>query len=272
MRHRTLLATVTLLLAALPVRAELVALEVHQRIPFAEGKSFGDTGPYDRITGIARFEVDPAHPRNKEIVDLEKAPRNARGRVEFAADVCLLVPHDPAKGNGKLLYEVNNRGRKFLPHWLMDAGRATNDPKTAADAGNGLFLRLGYTIVWSGWDPDAPRANAGMAMQVPLPEPAVVRTIRDELVNGTRGPLRDAFALSYPAASLDPALTASIMDLLRRINAEHGITLIVSQHQLETALAYTTRVVGLRRGRVRFDGPPAAVTPAVVEAIYGDGA
>jgi phosphonate transport system ATP-binding protein len=75
-----------------------------------------------------------------------------------------------------------------------------------------------------------------------------------------------------PTASLDPALTASIMDLLRRINAEHGITLIVSQHQLETALAYATRVVGLRRGRVRFDGPPAAVTPAVVEAIYGDGA
>jgi phosphonate transport system ATP-binding protein len=45
----------------------------------------------------------------------------------------------------------------------------------------------------------------------------------------------------------------------------------VSQHQLETALAYATRIVGFRQGRVAFDGPPAAVTPAVVEAIYGDG-
>ena len=74
-----------------------------------------------------------------------------------------------------------------------------------------------------------------------------------------------------PTASLDPQLTGSIMDILRRINVERGLTLVVSQHQLETALAYATRVVGLRRGRVGFDGPPAAVTPAAVEAIYEGG-
>jgi phosphonate transport system ATP-binding protein len=72
-----------------------------------------------------------------------------------------------------------------------------------------------------------------------------------------------------PTASLDPALTADIMGLLRTINTERGLTLVVSQHQLETALAYATRVVGLRRGRVAFDGPPAAVTPTVADAIYG---
>jgi phosphonate transport system ATP-binding protein len=73
-----------------------------------------------------------------------------------------------------------------------------------------------------------------------------------------------------PTASLDPQLTGSIMDLLRRINVEHGITLVVSQHQLETALAYASRIVGLRRGRVIFDGAPGAVTPDVVHAIYGE--
>jgi phosphonate transport system ATP-binding protein len=72
-----------------------------------------------------------------------------------------------------------------------------------------------------------------------------------------------------PTASLDPALTTEIMDILRAINVERGLTLVVSQHQLETALAYATRIVGFRRGRIAFDGPPAAVTPAVVEAIYG---
>jgi phosphonate transport system ATP-binding protein len=72
-----------------------------------------------------------------------------------------------------------------------------------------------------------------------------------------------------PTASLDPALTSSIMDTLKTIN-EQGLTLVVSQHQLETALAYATRIVGFRRGRVMFDGPPAAVTPPVVRAIYGD--
>ncbi len=73
-----------------------------------------------------------------------------------------------------------------------------------------------------------------------------------------------------PTASLDPHLAGSIMDLLRRINVEQGLTLLVSQHQLEAALACATRVVGLRAGRVRFDGPPAAVTPAVVRMIYGE--
>jgi phosphonate transport system ATP-binding protein len=73
-----------------------------------------------------------------------------------------------------------------------------------------------------------------------------------------------------PTASLDPGLTASIMDLLRRINRERGLTLVVSQHQLETALTYGTRIVGMRGGRVSFDGPPSAVTPAVTAVIYGE--
>jgi phosphonate transport system ATP-binding protein len=73
-----------------------------------------------------------------------------------------------------------------------------------------------------------------------------------------------------PTASLDPALTSSIMDILKAINVEQGLTLVVSQHQLETALAYATRIVGFRQGRVAFDGPPASVTPTVVRAIYGD--
>ncbi len=74
-----------------------------------------------------------------------------------------------------------------------------------------------------------------------------------------------------PTASLDPALTSSIMDILKTINVEHGLTLVVSQHQLETALTYATRIVGFRRGRVAFDGPPSAVTPTVARTIYDDG-
>jgi phosphonate transport system ATP-binding protein len=73
-----------------------------------------------------------------------------------------------------------------------------------------------------------------------------------------------------PTASLDPALTADIMGLLQTINAERRLTLLVSQHQLEAALPYATRIVGFRRGRVIFDGPPPAVTPTVVDAIYGE--
>jgi phosphonate transport system ATP-binding protein len=75
-----------------------------------------------------------------------------------------------------------------------------------------------------------------------------------------------------PTASLDPMLTESIMSILQRINRERGLTLVVSQHMLETALSYGTRIVGLRQGRVVFDGSPGAITPDVVQAIYEGGA
>jgi phosphonate transport system ATP-binding protein len=74
-----------------------------------------------------------------------------------------------------------------------------------------------------------------------------------------------------PTASLDPMLTESIMGILQRINRERGLTLVVSQHMLETARAYGTRIVGLRQGRVVFDGPPGGITPGVVQAIYEGG-
>ncbi|MBI4839849.1 MAG: phosphonate ABC transporter ATP-binding protein [candidate division NC10 bacterium] len=74
-----------------------------------------------------------------------------------------------------------------------------------------------------------------------------------------------------PTASLDPKLTESIMGILQRINVERRLTLVVSQHMLETALTYGTRIVGLREGRVVFDGPPGAITPDIVEQIYEGG-
>ena len=185
--------------------AEITTIVIDTAEPFADGMSFGEAGAYERVAGTAKGELDPNDPLNRGIVDLDKAPRNAHGRVEYSTEFFMLRPKDPAKGSGKLLYEVNNRGRKFLLPFLMHAPEkgsfSVNDPLTKEDAGDGLVFGRGYTVVWSGWDPDAPRANGGMAMTVP--SLAKTRTIRDELVNGTRGPLADTFKLSYAAASLD---------------------------------------------------------------------
>src|SRR5262245_32468537 len=93
------LSLIVLALAA-PVRAELVAIDWHTREPFLGGQSFGDVGPYEKLVGVARFAVDPAHMRNKLIVDLDRAPRNKDGKVEFASDVYLLRPKDMTRGNG----------------------------------------------------------------------------------------------------------------------------------------------------------------------------
>ena len=59
--------------------------------------------------------MDPSHPRNRDIVDLAAAPHNAEGKVEFASDVFILAPRDPAKGNGAILYDVGVRRRGAPP-------------------------------------------------------------------------------------------------------------------------------------------------------------
>ncbi len=72
-----------------------------------------------------------------------------------------------------------------------------------------------------------------------------------------------------PIASLDPRNARTVMDALRQVNREDGITVLTNLHHLATARAYCDRIVAMQAGRVMFDGPPAALTGAKVEEIYG---
>src|SRR6185437_10403677 len=134
----------------------IVGIEIKTRSPFAGGASFGDTGAYERIEGTATGALDPAHAGNRGIALLDKAPRDAAGRAGYKSDFILLRPMDPAKGNGRLLYEVNNRGRIMIFANLC-AGATGNQPASAADLGNALPLKRGFSMLWSGWDPGAPK-------------------------------------------------------------------------------------------------------------------
>jgi hypothetical protein len=156
-----------LLLPRPAARAELVSFRVHTREPFAGGKAFGDTGAYEKVVGIATFALDPKHPRNRAIIDLDKAPLNADGKVEFRADFFLLVPKDPTKGNGALLYDVNNRGNKLALRFFNDAP-GTNDPTTEAHAGNGFLFRKGYAVAWCGWIGELLPGDGRLLLEPPL--------------------------------------------------------------------------------------------------------
>ena len=201
-----------LVAATQPAAARIVGIDVSRVEPFADGASFGRAGAYERVIGLARGEVDPADPANAGIADIALAPRNARGMVEYRADLFILRPKDPARGSGTLLYEVVNRGRKFLFNWVLDApaqaGQAVNDPRVAKDAGTALALERGHTIVWSGWEADALRRDGGLAIDVPVATDRgrpIVESVRDELVSGTRGPTEAPFFLTFEAASMDKA-------------------------------------------------------------------
>ncbi len=136
-----------------PTTGEVVRIQIDHQQPFADGHRFGETGAYESLAGRFFFEVDPDDPANACITDLERASRNDRGKVEFWADFFLLKPVDPAKGNGRLLFDVHNRGNK-LALWTFNDAERTNEPANMAHAGNGYLLREGYSLLWTGWNGD----------------------------------------------------------------------------------------------------------------------
>jgi hypothetical protein len=165
MRHWRVVAVCwAVSLTAGSVQAELVRFEIESRVPFANGAEFGKTGPYEVLRGRAVFEFDPALEANRSIVDLALAPRNDKGQVECVADVCVLAPVDPARGNGCLLYEVNNRGNKGIVGFFNQGGGG-ND---VASAGDGFLMRRGFTIVWSGWDGELLAGGERMRLRAPV--------------------------------------------------------------------------------------------------------
>jgi hypothetical protein len=133
--------------------AEVVKLEIIEQAPVLDGASFGAVGPYVRIVGRVYFEVDPSLPANRFISDVDLAPRNARGRVEFSSDLYMLRPLDPSRGNGSVLFEVSNRGRKGLLD-TFNLAPGSLDPRTAAAFGDRFLMEQGFTLAWVGWQAD----------------------------------------------------------------------------------------------------------------------
>ena len=143
-----------LMLASAAAFPAVTKIEITKREPFAGGKEFGGVGAYERVQGRFYGELDPKHPLNRGVVDLALAPKNARGMVEYAADLDILKPVDMARGNGSLLYDVNNRGNKVAVRMFNDT-TPNNLLDKPEHAGDGFLFRNGFTVVWSGWIPDS---------------------------------------------------------------------------------------------------------------------
>ena len=189
-------------LSPVALRAEVVRFDIVERLPAFAGRSFGDVGPYERITARATIALNPSDDRNAVITDLAQAPRNPDGKVEATADVVILRPADPTHGNGTLLLEVPNRGRKLAPQLFDDSSQpGANNAQGPDDAGIGFLHRQGYTMVWVGWQGDIPSKPGQMALTAPALK-GVTGPAREEFIfDTTTSPARAT--LTWPAA--DPA-------------------------------------------------------------------
>src|SRR3954471_22857598 len=166
----TKLSSVVLLFGLLQVAAsaEVVRIEVQSRSDLSGGQAFGAAGAYEKLAGKIYFAADPALPANRIVTDVDKAPRNASGRVEFSADFFLIKPKDIARGNGAVLYEVSNRGGKGMLGFFNHA-TGSADPSSPSDMGDGFLMRQGFTLLWVGWQFDVPERPGLVRVYVPTP-------------------------------------------------------------------------------------------------------
>ena len=158
-RQVALGAFLPLLLVPALVSAEVSRVEITARRDVAGGRSFGSTGPYEQIVGKLYFTIDPANKRNRVIADLDKAPKNAAGKIELSADLLILKPRDSSKGNGIALFDIVNRGRGVALA-KFDTPVAVNGAAAPDEYGDGFLLNRGYTIVQVGWEFDVRREGA----------------------------------------------------------------------------------------------------------------
>lgn len=213
-RRFVVLVTLGLASIAASASAEVVRIQVDFRQDLVSGRAFGLAGAYEKIAGVIDFEIDPSNPANRIITDIEFAPRNARGRIEFRSNFFLIKPKDVSRGNGTVLYEVSNRGGKGMLGYYNNA-QGSLDPTTVEEMGDGFLMRNGFTLLWLGWQFDPPMRDGLMRVYPPVatgPDGPIRGLVRSEVIVSQRvddWSLADRTHLAYPVA--DPADPAHVM-------------------------------------------------------------
>ncbi len=250
-----------LLLLAPAAGARVRKVEILERSPVAGG--------YERVVGRVHFGVDPKLAANRIVRDLEYAPVDAAGEVEFTADLFLLRPVDAARSNGTVLFEVSNRGGKGMLN-RFDYARSTPDPKAPEDFGDRWLLEQGYTLAWLGWEWDIPEsARNSMHFEAPhfrrdaLPAAGLVRS---EFV-----PDRSTTAMPLADRSLVPIAVAKPLALYVRSAADAPARSIpVGRWQLAADGASVEMASGFEPGRLYefvYEGKDPVVAGAGMAAI-----
>jgi len=180
------------LLSSQSVMAEVVRVDVQRQ---------DDFGTHERIIGRVHFAVDPQIRANQRITDVEVAPRNNRGRVEFSSDLLLFVPKDSARARRTVFVEVVNRGSDQSLTIMSGAKQPSYAPE-AWSLGDRFLLEEGFTVAFLGWQFDVKPAD-GLTFDAPI---APVRgVVREAYVETNPGQRVTSFALTYCASDVESA-------------------------------------------------------------------
>jgi hypothetical protein len=202
-------------LAAPTAEARITRIEINATLsesPTFGGYSWPGVGQYEKLVGRAYGEVNPHDPKNAVIVDIELAPRNARGNVEYDFSFYIVKPIDLKKGAHKVMYEPPNRGGKTWAAFARMPGG--NDPGSVIDPAvlaNAFLMPRGYTMVWSGWDKSAGTSTANFNSTITLPiaknpdGSTITGPAYEYIVTGGA-----SFNLAYPAADPTDKTTAKL--------------------------------------------------------------
>lgn len=192
-------------------------VEIRKRGPLAGGQAFGQTGPYEFIEGILHFESDPKHPDHAVICDMDLAPTNAKGMVEYRSEFHLLKPLNPAPGGRVLVDSVNRGNMTVMPQFNSIARRADGNPDVAP--GNGFLFREGYSVLCVGVQWDTPDSPERMRAWFPEAMRNGQRLTGQNFVqwwpnkSGPHQLLSDAGHKPYPTADLnDPTAVLTVRD------------------------------------------------------------
>lgn len=197
--HASFAAGLALLLCAAGVAdAKVVKISITKTMPAFKGQTFGKTGAYELVRGIASGEIDPADRRNAVITDIQLAPRNANGKVSYATAFSILKPVDLGKANGDMVYDVVNRGNlRFasrVTRFVLAGGAADPD---ALDPGDGSLYSAGSIVLASGWQGDLSINAAG-----PSRHGVDVPTAKNADGSPVTGPVVVRFAAGVPGYEL----------------------------------------------------------------------
>lgn len=226
--HNLIIVCAILLFLPSVLRARVTEINITKKdSPIFGGVEFDKAGKYERLEGVMKCEVDPKHPLNTVIVNIDRAPKNARGLVEYDVDFVIIKPVDMNKGNGKILFDTPNRGRMITLGTFNNAPNLPTGLSTAESAGNGFLMKEGYTIVSAGWQVTYPKEGInqyliGLGSRVPAaPGMLMARLPVAKNADGTpvTGKSREEYYdppfnipgkdnvfvkyLTYPAATLD---------------------------------------------------------------------